>query len=455
MTQESIHLRHIHDTERLIRLISDLLDLSKIESGKVVMKLRSFDLIEAISETVDSLKTLADERKIAISKDLPLDFPKILADEDRIKQVLTNLLSNAFKYTREGGKVRIKAEAKGKEIKVSIKDTGIGIAKENLDKIFERFHPVAPLEMGGKSVGLGLSLTKSIVELHGGRIWVESKLNEGSIFSFTLPSPKVREEEIKKKGVRTKGRVLVVDDEPDIVSVIREYLEREGYETLTAYDGKEAVKMALENKPDVITLDLMMPEMDGFEVIERLKEDERTKDIPIIIISVISAMKDKKKTFRLGVADYITKPLTSKRLALSIDEIQRWINGDKKSRKILIVDDEPDIVRVVEESLSKEGYQTFKACDGEEALNIAHKESPDLIITDIGMPKMDGFELIKRLKEDGQTKNIPVIVLTIRDLEPDRVHALGLGVQEYLTKPFFGDHLVAKIEEILLGGKNG
>lgn len=443
-----------NNTERLIRLISDLLDLSKIESGKVVMKLRFFNLAQAVSETVDFIKSLADEKGISISKDLPLDIPEILADEDRIRQALTNLLSNAIKYTREGGKVQIKVEARDKEIKVSIKDAGIGIAKENIDKIFERFHPVAPLEMGGKSVGLGLTLTKSIIELHGGKIWVESKLNKGSTFSFTLPSPKVRSGEIKKiekekKEVQTKGRVLVVDDEPDIVSVIRGYLKKEGYESFAAYSGKEAVEKALKIKPDVITLDLLMPEMDGFEVIERLKGNERTEDIPIIIISAISSICKKKKTFRLGVADYITKPLTSKRLALSINEIRRWINGDYKSRKILIVDNEPDVVRIIEESLSKEGYQTLKAYEGEEALKIAQKENPDLIIADLLMPQMDGFELIKRLKENGQTKHIPVVVLTIRDFESDRVYALGLGAHEYLTKPFFGEHLVAKIEEVL------
>ncbi|MDI6703757.1 MAG: response regulator [bacterium] len=448
------------NTERLIRLISDLLDLSRIEAGRVEMRKVKVDLIPFIKETITEMKRLAEDKGIKIHLSLPHELPKISVDIDRIRQVIANLLSNAIKYTKEKGEIFIEALALEKDIKVSVKDTGIGISPENFERIFEKFQPVdKELASVGKSIGLGLSISRSIVEAHKGKLWVEeSQIGKGSRFSFILPKETKEEEIVQKRiteiePVEAEGRVLhkirkvlVVDNDQDVVQVIETYLKKEGYEVFTAYSGKEAIEKAIKFLPDIITLDLLMPEVDGFQVIETLKGYPETHDIPIIIISIVEDV-DHEKVLRLGIADYLVKPITSDALYSSIRNIEAWLDQAKTKKRILIVDDEPSVVEVIKDALTKKGYMVVSAYDGEEAVILAKRNRPALILLDLIMPKMSGFKVIRELKRDKETNAIPIIALTARDLEEDKALALKLGASEYLTKPFSQDVLVEKIME--------
>lgn len=444
-----------NNTERLIRLISDLLDLAKIESGKVEMHKRLTDINNLVKEVITSVRPLIEEKDINLENLVVSALPKVMVDEDRIKQVLVNLISNAIKFTPPDGFIGIMGQEKSKEIVVSVKDNGIGIDPANFKKIFTKFQSVdVPESVRGqvKGTNLGLSICKNIVEAHGGKIWVESELKQGSIFSFSIPKMTKKEmaevAEVLKEGVRTIKKVLVVDDDPDVVRVIKAYLMREGMEVSVAYDGDEAIKKARENVPDIMTLDILMPGKNGFEVIEELRMYEETRSIPIVIISVIQ-IDNQEKIFRLGIADYLNKPIEPNKLISCIKNIEKWIKTPGKKKSILIVDDEKDVVTVVRALLQEHNYLTMEAYNGREAVEMTEKRKPDLIIMDIVMPEMDGFEAIRRIKLNPDISHIPVVVLTVRNLEEDKIKALMLGASEYLNKPFTKETLIGKIKEKL------
>jgi PAS domain S-box-containing protein len=450
------------NTSRLIRLINDLLDLSKIESGRIEMQMKLTRLVPLINEVIETTKPLAEEKNIILKAFLPDESLAISFDEDKIKQVLINLIGNSVKFTPSAGRISIIAEDKEKEVQIAVTDTGIGIAQENWGKIFEKFQQVdtsATRAAGG--TGLGLAISKSIIEAHQGKIWLESELGKGSKFILTLP--KMREKDIGEtlkqtlpaeipisplvyKPAFTIKKVLVIDDDIDLARVIKGHLEEGGYGVITAHSGLDGIKMALTYQPDIITLDILMPHMDGFTVAEILRQNPKTKNIPIIIVSVV---QEKEKGYRLGVADYITKPFDPIRLVDGIKKVEVQINQEKLSKRILIVDDEPDTVSILTALLAEQGYLTFKAYDGIEAIMLAKREKPDIIILDLMMPEMDGFEVIKKLKSDIETNQIPIVVLTARDLKTDKIKALELGATEYLTKPFSTENLLTEIMEAL------
>lgn len=244
-----------------------------------------------------------------------------------------------------------------------------------------------------------------------------------------------------------KKKILVVDDEKDIREIIRFYLEEDGYEVLEAECGKDAIRLAKELSPDLITLDIMMPGMDGFEVGRVLKDEPRTKSIPIIILSVLEDRRD----YRLGIADYISKPFSKEELLRSVKAILGRMKKEGGSNIILVVDDEPDIVDIIRFYLEEKGYEVKCAYDGLEALTKVKEVKPSLVILDIKMPGIDGYEVIRRLKKDENFKLIPVIVLTGTKIsEKDREFGLRLGATKYLTKPFTPKELIKEIEKLLV-----
>ena len=439
-----------NNADRLIRLIGDILDLSKIEAGRLQLQMRLINIDDLVKEVISNIRVLAEDKDLEMEVSIPERLPRIPIDPDRIRQVLINLISNAIKYTPTGN-VRVGVADRGETLEISVKDTGIGIDPKDFDRIFEKFQPVDPSQPKGVSVGLGLSICKGIVEAHGGEIWIESEPDKGSIFTFALPKEKRRtEEELPRKvsGVTGKSfkKILVVDDDLDMLKVFSSCLEKEGYEVAMACDGREAVKKAREIKPDLITLDILMPEMDGFEVLERLKDHEETKEIPVIIASIVR--DPDKKLFRFGIADYLRKPFDPELLIEHVKKIEGQTD-QARTKKILIVEDEPDLVRIISNILTQEGYHPMGAYGGEEALILARHDKPDLILLDLMIPRVDGFEVIRQLKKDKATSSIPIIVLTIRDIESDRVKALGLGATAYMTKPFSQDILAKEIRKRL------
>ena len=444
------------ESERLTRLINDFLDISRIEAGRMQWQTTRLAIPEIIETAINATQALYKEKNQKVEVDLERDLPSVWSDSDRLVQVITNVLSNAIKFTPDGGEIRVAAQLlKSDEgenapsmIRVSVSDTGIGIAPEDYEKIFEKFKQVGDtLTDRPKGTGLGLPICKEIVEHYGGKIWVESELDKGSTFYFTLP---VREEaevetpEVEDKIVTTvegSKTILVVDDEANVRRFLKHELTNVGHRVVEASGGKEAIDLAKEYHPDLITLDIIMPDINGFDVTAVLKNDPGTKDIPILILSVVG---DKERGYQLGASDYVTKPFNS---TLLIGKITQLLGRTQK--KVLVADDDKSLVKALEFELKKRGFSVCAAYDGKEALKMVEGNQPDLIVLDIVMPEIDGYEVMKILKGNPDTANIPIIVLTGVEIDGGRVKALSLGAAEYVTKSGGLGVLFATIEDIL------
>jgi PAS domain S-box-containing protein len=440
------------NADRLALLANDLLDISRIETGRIRLNVEFIHVSAIIHEIAASLRGEIEEKGLSLKLDIPESLLPIYGDRDRVTQILTNLIDNARHYTPAGGQITVSAQVRGNFLQVSVADTGIGIAPEDQEKIFDRFYRAdSPLVQEVAGTGLGLSIAKSFVAMHGGEIWVESELGHGSTFSLTLPLAE-RGKELEEfpapspspLSFASSKRILVVEDEPDIAELIRYHLEGNGYRATTATRGEEALAKAHQEKPDLITLDILLPDMDGFEVLQRLKSDEETADIPVVILSIVP---DRGDGFRLGAVDYVTKPIDEGRLLSAIGAIL------PKEDLILVVDDDRDTTRLVQEVLGRAGFTVRTANNGFEALAVARWEQPGLILLDLKMPGLDGYEILKRLKRDRATQDIPVVVVTgsVTDEEVKRKKVLALGAAQFLTKPFVIDDFVEEIRRVLTG----
>lgn len=449
------------ESDRLSRLINDFLDLSKIQAGRMQWQTTDIALPEVMQTAKNTLKPLLEKNQLELTVDLEPDLPLVRSDKDKLLQVFTNLLGNAIKFTPEGGKINVKARlqnasenTENKEVvEVRVTDTGIGIAPEHYLSIFEKFGQVGDvLKDRPKGTGLGLPICKKIIENYGGKIWVESVFGKGSTFIFTLniaPSSKINTSGSQTQGLRislstvetNKSKmVLVVDDEPNIRRFIKHELSNRGHDVIEASGGKEAVDLARKFHPDLITLDITMPDINGFDVTAVLKNDPQTKDIPILIISVI---EDKQKAYRLGANDYITKPISIDLLMKRVDYL---LEANQKT--ILAVDDDAAITRSLEFELHKRGYTVYTAANGKEGLISVQENHPSLIILDLKMPLMDGYEMLKTLKSKPDTQGIPVILLTGVEIDGGRVNALSIGASEYIKKSEGFNKLFEAVERI-------
>jgi PAS domain S-box-containing protein len=445
------------ESDRLTRLINDFLDLSKIEAGRVQWETAEMSLPEAIKTALNATQALSIQMKLKVDTTLDPDLPTVWCDKDRLVQVVTNLLSNAIKFTPEGGTIQVKAQMlNGKEpeadsgmVRVSVTDSGIGIAPKDHESIFEKFRQVGDTLSGKpKGTGLGLPICKEIVEHYGGRLWVESELGKGSTFSFTVPTTlktEVKAPEARKKQakavIKTSKTILVVDDEASIRRFLTHELTNKGYQVFEASGGKEAIDLARQRHPDLITLDVMMPDISGHDVTVVLKNDPDTKDIPILIISIV---EEKDKAYKAGANDFVTKPFTTKVLT---DKISQLLQDAQKA--ILVVDDDKALVKSLKYRLEKRGFSIHAAYNGKEALEMAKSHPPDLILLDIVMPEMDGYEAMKALKRNPDTANIPIVVMTGVEVSGGKVKALTVGAADYLNKSSGFDQVLTAIENIL------
>lgn len=414
--------------QHLLGLINDILDISKIEAGKMELTFEPTDLKEIIRGVMSTAIALVKDKPIELQQSVPADLPTIIADSRRVRQVLLNLVSNAAKFTDEGF-IRVEARVEGDYVVISVSDSGIGIPPEKLPHIFEAFTQVdsSPSRKYG-GTGLGLTISKSFVELHGGKIWVESELGKGSTFTFTLPiqGPPAKEEAKPEERPRTEetvapGReeprkvVLCVDDDEGVITLFRRYLDKQGYRVVGLTDPTRVVDVVKQVRPFAITLDVMMPGKDGWQVIQELKADPETRDIPVIMCTIVS---EKGKGISLGAADYLVKPILEQDLLAALERLDR----EAGLHRVLVVDDNPEdrnlLRRMIE---SQEGYEVVEAASGQEAILLVHQRRPHIIILDLLMPEMDGFAVLEALKADESTRSIPIIVVTAKELtEKDR-----------------------------------
>ncbi len=448
------------NADRLTALVNDILDISRIETGRLRLTIEALDLVDIVNNVVISFQEQYREKGLSLVwEPPPEELPPVRGDAARVTQVLTNLVSNAWQYTLPGGRVTITIQPADGFLQVNVSDTGIGIKEEDLGRVFDRFYraddPVVE-EAGG--TGLGLSIVKMFVEMLGGQIWVESQVGTGSTFSFTLPlmtteAPEISPELLTVEEPTVLGRrqkVLVVEDDHDLALLLRRQLEAEGYQVLLAGSGEDALWLAREEQPQLITLDIMLPDLDGFVVLERLKDSPVTAPIPVIIVSVLS---DPDKGYALGAVDYVVKPFEEEKLLQSIRTALAPVEQDEP-RELLVVDDDADIRGFLEQALSRHGYRVRTAASGQEALDQVQESPPDLILLDLKMPGMDGYEVIRRLKEQESSRAIPIIVITASpvDKERDKVRVLGMGASQYLVKPLSVRNLVAEIKKAIAEG---
>jgi GAF domain-containing protein/DNA-binding response OmpR family regulator/HAMP domain-containing protein/two-component sensor histidine kinase len=438
-----------NNADRLTALVNDILDISRIETGRLRLQIESLDMAALIQTVADSFRGQMVEKSLKLTLDLPSSLPPVCGDEGRVTQILENLTSNAWKYTPEGGEVTVRVRVEGHFLRVDVADTGIGIDPKDLPHVFERFFRTDQAEVQAvDGSGLGLSIVKMFVDLLGGKIWVESELNRGSTFSFTLPLV-LESETGASEGNAPGTRILVVEDDEHILHLLRHQLETDGYRVLAAQRGEDALQLARSEQPALITLDILLGDIDGFQVLEQLKQDPATSQIPVIIVSVVPDAES--RGLALGAAGYVGKPFEEEQVLDQVRHILSSVNGGDTDHlhQVLVVDDDRDIVDWLTEALSHSGFAVRGAYSGRDALACVREEMPDLILLDLKMPDMDGYEVIRRLRQEQTTRNIPVIVITGSTVDKgDRVKVLGMGIERMLTKPFSVETLVQEIKSL-------
>ncbi|MBN1813542.1 MAG: GAF domain-containing protein [Anaerolineae bacterium] len=407
--------------EHLLALINDILDLSKIEAGRMKLDMKTFDVKRWLQEAQKTIAPLVERKSQTLVVDLAENLPPLIADPFRIKQVLINLLGNANKFTPEGGHITLSCRMADPETMIfSVADTGAGIKLEDQEIIFEEFRQSSSASVGEtEGTGLGLAISKRLVEMHGGHMWVDSEYGAGSTFSFLLPtsSSKARSGAARDTIVLSESKtVLVIEDDRQFNNLLSFYLRQEGYTPAQHYTGTNVLERVLELHPDIITLDLKLPDRNGWDILRILKSNARTKEIPVLVISVV---EDGELALRLGATDYLVKPVRRQDIQNLLDRLTAS-ESPEQMVKVLIVDDDRDIIELLKEMLPDERYEMLTAHDGEEGFNVAHSEHPDVVLLDLMMPGTSGFDMLKKLRAQDEIADIPVIVLTAIDVTPEQ-----------------------------------
>ncbi len=434
---------------RLMTLINDILDLSKIEAGKMDIKEEDTLAEEILEEVANSINPLVLNKKIEF-KIVRNTNTKIIIHTDRgkIVQVLINLLGNAVKFTDEGS-VSLHISTVDDMLKFDIKDTGIGIPDDEQKYIFEEFRQVdgSTTKIYG-GTGLGLAICKKIVNLLDGEISVTSKVGEGSTFSFAVPLKfvdSVLPEAQKNINVKAlmKNRenpILIIDDDEEVRYTIGQYLTSRGYQVIFAEDGDKGIQMAIEEQPFAITLDVMLPKKDGWSVLKELKENPKTKDIPIIMLSILG---EKNIGYGLGAFEYFVKPISADKILSAFSRLENL--AKKQIRKIVIVDDDELEFEKFKKEFGNDELRIEYIQDSEYAFSKIAEVQPDLIIIDLMMPKIDGVTLSYKLKSNLKTKHIPILISTAKDLSDEERKSLNNIVENIAVKSKGHPHDVLKI----------
>ncbi|HWQ05512.1 MAG TPA: GAF domain-containing protein [Longilinea sp.] len=439
--------------QHLLHLINDILDLSKIEAGKMELQFTDVNLGDMVNSVMSTAIGLVKDKPIKLFHHVDPKLPDVRCDATRVRQVLINFLSNAAKFTDQGSitvEVRPNIDPQGKsEVLVTVTDTGLGIAEKDQSKLFQPFSQVddSPTRKSG-GTGLGLSICRSLIDMHAGRIGLlSSEVGVGSTFFFALPMPQPVEGVSVKSGSADQGPaevILSIDDDPQIIYLYERFLKTQGYKVAALTDPKKAVQYAKDVHPFAITLDIMMPEKDGWQVMAELKADPETRHIPIIICSIL---QEEERGFSLGAADYLVKPFLQEELANAISRL----NKDHKIHEIMIIDDDADDRRLLKKLVEdNENMHAVLAEGGKSGLELINAKTPDAILLDLFMPDMDGFAVLQQLRTNSLWNRIPVIILTGADLTADQQKQLNdFGKDMLLKSSLRESDLLAMLEETL------
>lgn len=438
-------LTSIHNSgQHLLGLINNILDLSKIEAGKMELNFAETEIEPIIKAVTSTALALVKDKDITLHQEIPDDLPKVWADTTRIRQIVLNLVSNACKFTDEGT-IITQVRTENEKVIFSVTDSGIGIPEDQMASIFEEFTQVdasTTRKVGG--TGLGLPISRYFVEMHHGEIWVESEVGKGSTFSFNIPikpssdeepSPSLDELLMNDNLDTAKKLVVAIDDDPGVITLYQRFLEKQNYEVIGITDSENIVSQVKEYDPCAILLDVVLPTKDGWTILKDLKDDPFTKDIPVIMCSIIS---DKNRGFSLGAANYLTKPISENKL---VDAIKQLDGQHKQEIKVVVIDDQADDILLIRRILeAQSNYNIIEANNGKEGLSLIKSKEPDLVILDLNMPEMDGFATIEALKEDEKTRAIPIIIVSGQELNQDEYQHLTGQVEALLQKGLFTEN---------------
>lgn len=461
-----------HAGQHLLEIINDILDLSKIEAGRMNVYIESFVVADLVDSVIATIRPMVEKNENILDQDIA-SVGIMHADKTKVRQILFNILSNAAKFTH-GGRVslRVRREARlpdngraGSWLLFEISDTGIGMTAEQINQLFQPFMQAdssTTRRYGG--TGLGLTISRHFTQMMGGDIYVTSEVEAGSTFLVYLPihaeavveelprriDPQVQapaETAVPSPQTGNNGIVLVIDDDAIVCDLIRRQLSKAGFHVFTASTGEEGLQLAEKLRPDVITLDILMPDMDGWSVLPRLKANPNLAEIPVIIVTMVD---DKYRGFALGATDYLMKPINRQQM---MDVLQRYqlINGITEAGKVLIVEDDPPTRELLRRTMTKQGWQTIEAENGRVALDSLIDNVPDIILLDLMMPEMDGFQFIEELRRQPDWNRIPVIVITAKDLTAAEQAQLNGHVERILQKSHYDSgNLLRQIADLVI-----
>ena len=425
--QRLLHIASTN-TDRLVRLINDILDIERIESGKVTLDRASSDGAELARNAVDVVRSLADRENLSIVLDARPS--PLVADADRIVQTLTNLLGNAVKFSTAGSTILFSVRPEGQNVIFSVADQGRGIPPEKLGTIFERFQQVDASdsrEKGGS--GLGLAICRSIVRQHGGEIRVESELGHGSTFTITIPNGVAAASTQPVLTAQPKKNVFICDDDNDTRDVLKFFLTEHGFEVRETSSGQALLDAVAKQKPDAILLDLFMPGMNGWETLARLRNDPSNSNIPVIVASVLSPYETGAPG--LTLSGWVPKPIDEKVLTGVVDRALRKV---RRRPRLMLIEDDADLASIVMTAFERHAIETIHVRDGRMAVEMARLIEPDLLILDLMLPGLDGYGVIDWLKDNDVWRGLPLVVYSATEPSPSQRERLKLGYTEFMTK---------------------
>lgn len=436
--------------QHLLSLINDVLDLSKIEAGKMELAFSEVNLVEMINSAMSTAIGLVKDKPIELKSIIPDSLPPVWGDGTRLRQVLINFLSNAAKFTDTGiitvEASQLKSSNDRQEVMISVTDSGPGISPGDQAKLFLPFSQVddSPTRKSG-GTGLGLSICRSLIDLHGGRIGLlRSEIGVGSTFFFALPVIEKEMERSEPLVETASNLVIAIDDDPKVISLYERFLKPHGYSVASVTDPQKAVDQVRQKKPFAITLDIAMPGRDGWDVIHELKSHPDTRSIPVIICSI---QENQEKGFSMGAADYLVKPFLQEDILNALGRL----NQDGKIRTILAIDDDPDDLRLVEKMFEGQTrYHLTTLPGGVQGWKEIQARHPDALILDLFMPEMNGFQILENLRANPALRHIPVLVLSGADLTPAQHQQLSAFGQAMLSKGYLHQkELLVLLEEAL------
>ncbi|PYU02297.1 MAG: hypothetical protein DMG38_00805 [Acidobacteria bacterium] len=445
------YIDHIHTGgKHLLTLISDILDLSKIEAGRMELAMENLSVQNTFAEVLSVMQPLADRKSHALTTSGEAGLA-VRADATRLKQVLMNLLGNAIKFTPNGGHIELAARLDGGNVCMEVRDSGPGIPLDEQKRIFEAFYRLRESGKKTEGTGLGLAITQRLVELHGGELSITSQPSQGSCFYFSLPAAgPARQSSARtaESGSRSRGssRVLVIEDDRAAALLIQSQLTSAGYEVTLCEEPQKALDIAVQLQPSIITLDIVMKPKNGWEVLTQLKREPQTAHIPLIVVSIVD---QPSMGALLGADDYLVKPINK---ATLLDAIARHVGRAPAAspwRPILVVEDDPPTREFIAEMLSSQGYLVATAADGAQARAQVAASLPLLVILDMMLPQVSGFELLGEWRASRRTASLPVFVLTSKDLSQEEQSYLRTHSEALLRKQEpWRDALLRQLERI-------